>query len=282
MNVQIRRMTTVDVPLGMRLKEQSGWNQLEMDWHRLLDLEPEGCFVAERCGIPVGTTCTCIFDSVAWIAMVLVDASQRNRGIGRLLMMHALDYLDRQGVHTVRLDATPMGQPLYEKLGFVAEYRLARYEGVLPPGNASPGVEAIDAECAEHMGRLLECDRILTGTNRSKFLGRLVHEWPDVVRVVQRDGQLEGYLTVRPGARALQIGPCLASAVAGPLLFLDAAERFSGRPVYIDIPTANIAARAMAETMGLSVQRHLLRMVAGEPIQESIDHLWASSGPEKG
>src|SRR5438132_2354183 len=121
--LHIRPMTAADVLLGMRLKEQSGWNQLEMDWHRLLALEPEGCFVAEWNGKPAGTTCTTIFDSVGWISMVLVEASHRGMGIGTALLRHALEYLDQPAVRTIRLDATPAGRPIYERHGFVPEYR---------------------------------------------------------------------------------------------------------------------------------------------------------------
>src|SRR5439155_20889733 len=122
--IRVRRMTAPDVSLGMRLKEQAGWNQTEADWRRCLDLEPDGCFVAEFDAVAVGTTTTCIFGTVAWIAMVLVDSAMRGRGVGKALMNRALEYLDASGVRSVRLDATPLGQPLYEKLGFVEQFQL--------------------------------------------------------------------------------------------------------------------------------------------------------------
>ena len=106
----IRPMTPDDVPLGMRLKQQAGWNQLPADWLRLLALAPGGCFVAESGNRPVGTTCVTVFDRVGWISMVLVDEQARGRGIGTRLMQHALDHLGRRGVRTVRLDATPEGR----------------------------------------------------------------------------------------------------------------------------------------------------------------------------
>ncbi len=37
-----------------------------------------------------------------------------------------------------------------------------------------------------------------------------------------------------------------------------------------------------AEAQHLTVQRHLLRMCRGELVQERVEGLWASSGPEKG
>src|SRR3954465_13201950 len=115
----IREMTLADLPTGMHLKDQAGWNQREDDWRRLLAMQPDGGFVAELEGTPVGTVTTCRFGAVAWIAMVLVDEAVRGRGIGRMLVTHALGSLDRHGVCTVRLDATPLGRPLYETLGFV-------------------------------------------------------------------------------------------------------------------------------------------------------------------
>src|SRR5262245_27082374 len=211
--LSIRRMTAADIPLGMRLKQQNGWNQLEADWRRFLDMEPDGCFVAAWNGQDAGTTCTCIFGDIAWIAMVLVDAEQRKRGIGTALMEHALAYLHGQGVRSTRLDATPLGQPVYEKLGFAAEFTLARFAGVLPAVPAAPGVEAVSAEA---LTAVCQLDRAVTATDRSQRLARLYAEQPDTFAVVRRGDALGGYVAARPGFRAWQLGPCLGDADAGP------------------------------------------------------------------
>jgi len=129
--LRIRPMTDDDIQLGQRLREQAGWNQTEADWRRFQDLAPQGCFVAEWDGVPVGTTTTCAFGGVTWIAMVLVEKSARHRGIGTQLVEHAVRFLESQGARTIRLDATALGQPVYQRLGFVAEYQLSRFEGRL-------------------------------------------------------------------------------------------------------------------------------------------------------
>ena len=54
----IRAMTAADIPAAMRLREIAGWNQNEADWHRFLEIEPEGCFVACRLERVVGTVTT--------------------------------------------------------------------------------------------------------------------------------------------------------------------------------------------------------------------------------
>ncbi|HZT80624.1 MAG TPA: GNAT family N-acetyltransferase [Gemmataceae bacterium] len=277
--IRVRPMTAADVPLGMRLKEQAGWNQLEADWQRFLDMEPAGCFVAELDGTPAGTTTTCVFGPVAWVAMVLVDQAVRGRGVGRALMEHALAFLDGRGVRSVRLDATPLGRPLYEKLGFVTEYELGRHAG--PPSSTGP-VAGVTTGCHAHHEEILRLDQAVSGADRRKFLSRLFAERPEELRVVERAGRLPGYLTVRPGSSALQIGPCMASAEAGPLLLADAFHRHAGRTVYVDVPLSHAVAREIAAEHGLAMQRLLLRMGRGEPAGERVAELWASSGPELG
>src|SRR5438094_7824398 len=176
-------MTSADLPFLMRLKHQAGWNQTEADLVRLLDLEPDGCFVAEVAANPMATTTTCIFETVAWIAMVLVDSAVRGRGIGTALMRHTLAFLEERGVRCVRLDATPMGRPIYERLGFVAQYELARFEGspVMSENRSiqSSGSDLLDGLAAispTQLEQLLDLDRSITGTPRRKLLLRLFDE----------------------------------------------------------------------------------------------------------
>jgi GNAT superfamily N-acetyltransferase len=275
----IRPMTRTDLPLGMRLKTQAGWNQLEADWLRLLDLQPDGVFVAELDGTPAGTAATCTFGPVAWVAMVLVEAGLRGRGLGRALMERALDFLDRGGARTVRLDATPLGQPLYAKLGFLPEYTLTRWEGTAPGAEAPPGVRAVSAG---HLQGLLRLDREVTRTDRGRLLLRLVEEYPDAARVVESPDGVEGYLLTRPGARARYLGPCVARGGAGALLLADAWGRHAGEPIFLDIPDGNAPAQSVARAAGLTPQRPLTRMYRGVKLDERVEDLWASSGPETG
>lgn len=275
----IRRMSTDDLRLGLLLSRQAGWNQIESDWLRFMDMEPKGCFVAELDGCPVGTITTCIFDKVAWIAMVLVDKNARGRGVGTRLLRHALDYLDMLKVKTVRLDATHLGRPIYEKLGFVPEYELVRFEGIAPQGKAAPAVTEAVPELFTDMN---EFDSRTTGTNRVKMLSRLFEEFPQNTRILMYHDKIDGFVTMRPGANAIQVGPCTATINAGPDLLSDALSRCAGKAVFVDIPTGNIHAVKIAELNGLKIQRRFMRMCRGERIKDNIEAIWTSSGPEKG
>src|SRR6056297_1256896 len=96
--VKIRPMTVDDIARGMELKEAAGWNQTTADWRRFLTLEPDCCFVATADGLVIGTIASCMFDSVAWVGMMLVDARFRRIGVATRLLKHVLTILDQRQV----------------------------------------------------------------------------------------------------------------------------------------------------------------------------------------
>jgi GNAT superfamily N-acetyltransferase len=276
----IRALTRDDIPLGLRLSRQAGWNQLDQDWLRLLDLDALGCFAAERDGTPVATlTCT-RYGPVAWIAMMLVDQNCRRQGIGRALMAHGLQWLDGQGIETVRLDATPLGQPLYESLGFVPEYALTRFGG---RPIETPRSAAILPGDPRHRTALLEFDEQISGFDRGRLVERLIAEQPDSLQIRAGAGDaLDGYALSRPGHHAIQVGPCLARPESGSALLADVLSRHHGEPVFVDIPDGHEASRELAERCGLTPLRPLLRMCRGQPVAERTEQIWAIAGPDLG
>jgi predicted N-acetyltransferase YhbS len=277
--MEIRLMTAEDIPAGLRLCGRAGWNQTAVDWQRMLYLEPRGCFVAVRDGAVIGTTTATVFGRVAWLAMVLVEESLRGAGIGTALVRRVLAFLEERSVATIRLDATPLGRPLYERLGFVAQFEVARFAGTV--GDAPTCADVTPAQ-REHLDALTTLDESATRTDRERLLHRLFAEQPDKVRCTWRDDRLTGYLTSRSGTRAEQFGPCIATPETGPVLFADAWHRHRGQHVFVDIPVPNEPAMRWAEGQGVTVQRRLTRMCRGVPVCERLDWLWASSGPEKG
>jgi hypothetical protein len=268
-------MTLADVASGLRLGAQNGWNQLEADWRRQLAAEAEGRVV--------GTACACVFDSVAWINLVLVDAAWRGQGIGTRLMMHVLAFLDKRNVPSVRLDATPLGQPIYEKLGFVREYQLTRFAGVPGDGLGNPSYN-LEKPVRLHsqLTDVISLDRQITATNRDKLWRHLQHE-PGVEMGATRSS--DGVLAVaafRPGARAWHIGPCLGETGACRTLLAHICTTLAGKPVYLDVPNDNRAAIDFAYAAELAPQRPLTRMGRGPLVGEDLSRMWASFGPEKG
>jgi GNAT superfamily N-acetyltransferase len=276
-------MNFSDIPLGITLKRAAGWNQTEADWRRFLTLSPEGCFVAELDGKGVGTVAAFVFGNVAWIAMVLVSPDARGQGLGTKLMSHALTWLESRSVACIRLDATPLGQPIYEKLGFKAEYKLNRFEGVLPSivlSQTDPLISPVGTPA--ELDDCLNLDQTVTGTPRQALIKALHADEPgNFYRYGQ--GKAAGYIAYRPGENATFLGPCCAiSQAAGNALLYHAARINAGRRVFIDVPLDNQPAVEVVNALGLKPQRPLLRMCKGTPVTDFPACIWATTGPEKG
>ena len=273
-------MTIGDVPLGLRLVRQAGWNQLEADWRRFLAMQPDGCFVGDLNG-QARRYDRDLYPRPGGLDRDGAGGDKRppQGQSPRRCLKHALGFLDRQGVKTIRLDATAAGQPVYEKLGFVPEYQLTRYQGIAPPIAAQPHVTPATAN---GFGEIIAFDQRLTGTPRDKMLSRLFAGVAPGLARSAHEGRLEGYVSVRRGANATQIGPCIATPRAGNALLGAALNRCAGRPVFIDIPCDNAPAVELAQASGLAAQRHFTRMCRGQPVRDNPQAIWASSGPEKG
>jgi ribosomal protein S18 acetylase RimI-like enzyme len=135
--IRLRLLTAEDLAFAEVVRAAAGWNQSLEDWRRFLELEPDGCFLAEWEGAPAGTATTLIHGpELAWIGMVLVHPDYRRRGIGQALLRHCIEHLRARGVGCLKLDATPLGQPGYERLGFRSEWTLARWERAGAPAVA--------------------------------------------------------------------------------------------------------------------------------------------------
>src|SRR5919204_6233556 len=105
-SVSMRRMRRDDIAAADRLRALAGWNQTQEDWARLLDWEPDGCFVAEQDATIVGSATSTTFGrDLAWVGMMLVDPERRRQGIARCLLSRVLDWLESdRRVRSVALD----------------------------------------------------------------------------------------------------------------------------------------------------------------------------------
>ena len=124
MAFHLRVMTQSDIPAGMRLKEIAGWNQTARDWERFLRRVRKAVSWRRPRGRWSEPLRRLLYEHrFAWIGMVLVDPASRGQGMGTKLLVKAIEHLDTCGIPSIKLDATPQGKPLYEKLGFVQRIR---------------------------------------------------------------------------------------------------------------------------------------------------------------
>ncbi len=274
----IRLMTREDIPAGMRLKTAAGWNQTTQDWDNVLAVEPEGCWVYEIDGVVVGsTTAVCFGQDLAWIGMVLVLPEYRGQGIARKLMQHALKYLEERGVRCAKLDATDMGRPLYEQLGFVHELVIERWAGTASEKADRQNPVPVPIDDLTTIGTL---DRSAFDAQRTGLLRRLIKTFPEDAAFLPG-----GYVMGRPGENEYFLGPCVAESEndARRLVehFLD---RHAGKRVFWDLLPANEQAVSLARSLGFEPRRKLSRMarpLAGCPPGD-VGRVFAAAGFEYG
>ena len=280
-------MTTADIPAGLRLKEIAGWNQTAADWKRFLEASPEGCFVAEEDGRVCGTATTISFENrFAWVGMVLVDPQYRGRGIGTQLLKRAIGYLDGLKIPAIKLDATPQGRPLYEKLEFVCEYEIERWTLRRPPSEAAKvsGFGARAPLSRELLESICKADQEIFGADRGFLLKSLHEDAPEFTSGIGNDGLIEGYAFGRRGSFADHLGPWMAKDATGACQLLEQFVAHSSRGVQaVDYLKSNAIAGDLLRSFGFCFSRSLTRMYRG-----SNDHpgrselLCAILGPEFG
>jgi GNAT superfamily N-acetyltransferase len=277
--VEIRLLFEADIPAAMQLKEAAGWNQTEADWRRLLRLEPNGCFGAIKDGRLVGTTTTTIHGDLAWIGMVLVEQQERRQGIAAKLMNVALDYLQDK-VDTIKLDATSLGQPVYEKFGFEVESEVERWTGTARSTGGATSSPINDAAVRD----VLQLDRTAFNADRSKLIEMLINDAcvpPVLVRA--SDGALSGYALARSGTKKTYVGPVVARDPHVLETLLDEMlAQLAGSEVYIDINKECVVDTSLLSDRGFVRERNLIRMVKGGPSQKISPLVVAIAGPEVG
>lgn len=279
MTTRLRVMTARDIPEGMRLKDLAGWNQTAVDWERFLTASPEGCFAAEHDGRVIGTSTTIVYEArFAWIGMVLVEERYRGRGIGKALLNRAISHLDSQNVPCMKLDATPQGKILYEKLGFKPEYEIERWMLKRQPERKKAKGVPVDID------DVLDLDREIFGADRGRLLRSISEQAPEFTLVARQNTHVAGYTFGRRGSLADHMGPWVASEkiVAANLLdqFLNISQR---KLVFVDCLSGNPWAVPLVEARGFEFSRPLTRMFRGTNTHAGrLDLLCAGVGPEFG
>jgi GNAT superfamily N-acetyltransferase len=256
----IRPLTLDDLDGAFRLSTCIGWNQRLDDWRMLLRLAPAGAFAAvtdaHEAAI-VGTAIAIDYDTFAWIAMMLVDPAWRGRGIGRRLLEAAMNVVASNA--PVRLDATSLGRPLYQRFGFEDEATLSRQvrdvrRKLRVPAFVRP---LTDTDLAVVIAQ----DRQTFGGTRGPLLEWAFRGATQYAHTIRSDDGVMQYCLGRPGRLFDQIGPVVANDDDTAHALVCAALAEAGeRHVVIDAFHERHAFAGALRADGFVVERPLVRM----------------------
>lgn len=267
----LRLLRSADLAGALELSRIVGWNQTQDDWEMLLRLAPQGCFVIEADDrIAATTTLLCYGKQLGWIGMVLTRPEYRRMGFAQRLMVHVLERTSELKMESIMLDATPLGQPLYEKLGFKTEQIVERwFRDGQPPLGAHQVLKS-------PIPYPREVDLEAFGADRSLLLQELASRKPP-------NTASDACCFSRSGTRAGYLGPCIATDQQTARLVIEQTlHQPSEAGWYWDLLGANESAAQLAKEFGFAPQRRLERMVLGKRLQKKDELVYAIAGFELG
>jgi GNAT superfamily N-acetyltransferase len=280
--ISMRPMTIQDIPFGLSLSSQAGWNQTEADWAMLLEQSTAGCFLAYYNQKEAGTVTTVTYPKqLSWIGMMLVAPEYQRLGIGTALLRAATQSTLARGM--VCLDATTAGKPLYEKLGFQELYRIGRW--LRPPAPLEiQSYTACHPLNQESIPAILDYDHPVFGADRTGILCILQRNTPSLALFTEYDHEIKGFCLGRRGRRYVQIGPVIADCleIARDLL-LSALKTCAHHQVILDNMHQHPGWTQLLHDLGFVQQRTLIRMHLGEyHIPKNHTRQYTIAGPEIG
>jgi GNAT superfamily N-acetyltransferase len=267
----LRKLAARDTAAALELSTEAGWNQTEDDWRRLLELSPKGCLAIEVAGEVVATATIVAYECrLAWIGMVLTRKTYRGRGFAKRLLNEVLRFADILNIENVKLDATDLGKPLYEKLGFRSEQVVERWEC------EKVAVAAVAVPPTSFPAAVFSYDQFAFGANRSTLLQSLAKSRPPVLLD-------NSYAMTREGRVSEYLGPSVAkSAEAARRVITSVLASHAGRSCYWDLLPANTMAVQLAREFDFAPKRHLTRMVRGQDLRGNEQQTYALAGFEFG
>jgi GNAT superfamily N-acetyltransferase len=232
----------------------------ELDLYRAI--QPDGWFIITLAGEPVGTIGVTIYDHYAHIGLMAIHPAAQHRGIATFAMQSVLAFLESHGTPVVVLDASPKGQPLYEKLGFLGFQDTLVYQ--FPPDRGEfkepAGIQRITLQDLENLCRM---DNSVFGADREKVIRCLMERYPDRGFALKNTG---GSITGYCFAQGNRIGPFVAVDGQQAELLLQAALSLSfDEHASIAVPAENLSAIDLLERYHFQHIRTNRHMVRGLP-----------------
>lgn len=195
---------------------------------------------------------TAIFHAdTAWLAQIIVHPEYRNRSLGTKMTQALLSLIDTKTHPTVYLIATPLGEPVYRKLGFEDEGGQVFMRGVKSIDYvAVPEIVPYDIQ---YEARFLDMDSIVSGERRKD---RLSEHLKDAVLYTGK-GEVLGYYLPSLGE-----GHVIATDPAAGKALME--YRLKERDMAV-LPADNIVGVKLLEARGFVRTRTARRMRLGPP-----------------
>ena len=258
-NLRIRVMRPEEIALASDWAAAEGWNPGLADAACFATVDPGGFLIGELDGAPAATiSCVNYDERFAFLGFYIVRDDLRGRGYGLRIWNAAIA---RARPRTIGLDGVVAQQGNYRKSGFQLAYANIRYGGRVAPAAAAPAgiVPLADVPFAT----VAADDATVFPAPRASFLRAWISARGHVGRALVRDGRLAAWGVIRPCRTGHKIGPLVADDRAAAEAVFAALVAAGPGEVFLDVPSVNRDAAALAHDHGLAPVFETARMYTG-------------------
>jgi len=198
LNIIIRNATMEDVAGIAAISADVGWNQPEAEIREIVRRSGKYLLGAYHDGVLVGLAASCPFPEggFANVNEVIVPSAWRGQGIATRLLNQLLPMVSSD-YPVLRLCATNMGRPIYEKLGFFT-YATLCFGELDKSEDAANEVDGIAPMSVMDLTEACELDAANFGAHRTEIVRSLLEEAPSEAWTFRRNGKLDGFIVRSP------------------------------------------------------------------------------------
>src|SRR5262245_2138917 len=258
--LHIRTMRPDEIAIAIDWAAAEGWNPGLADAACFATVDPDGFLIGELDSAPAATvSCVNYSASFAFLGFYIVREDVRGRGHGLRLWNAAIAHA---GPRVIGLDGVVAQQQSYKKSGFGLAYANVRYGGTVAVLDAPRA--SIVALPEVPLATVEAYDATVFPAPRTAFLRAWIGSPGHVGRALVRDGRLAAWGVIRPCRKGRKIGPLVADDRAGAEAVLAALLAATGAgEIFLDVPSVNPAAVALAQGLGLAPAFETARMYTG-------------------
>lgn len=259
-------MSYEDFQFAVQITGRMGWNLVEDDFKFMMELEPEGCFVALDSSERIGLATTVSYGSVGWFGNLVINEAYRNKGAGSQLVEHSIEYLLQKHVRAVGLYAYENRIHFYTRLGFKYDSGFTAMKGKGFPSPANPKVTKAQTS---DIDEVIEFDESCFGSSRKKLLEPILSDKDNLCYIVSQNSHVSAYVVAKVFCGVAELGPLVCPAGRNSLaldLLKMVLDKLNGVEVSLFLPAKEITIINMLKSKGFTEEFHVARMFYGLPV----------------
>lgn len=260
----------LDIIIGWAADE--GWNPGINDAEVFWNTDPDGFYGVMKDDELIASGSVVSYNAeYGFMGFFIVKPEYRGSGLGRELWIKRKEILlsRLRKDATIGMDGVVDMQEFYAKGGFKLAYKDMRMEGMGKGYELSEDISLIDENDFMEVNKY---DAECFGFDRSTFLSGWLKQSNGMAFKYKNRNNVAGIAVIRKAMNGYKIGPLFADDFSvAEKLFEACSDSAKGEKLYLDIPTLNKEAVALAKQCGLEPCFECGRMYHGKPINVPLE-----------